>query len=208
MAAHSGCQGRQAGGEIIAEWGDDLQGHVAGALDAPDEATELLRNLVSRRAMVVQGMTRTKNRIHAVLHANLIPPFSGKLFLRPGRKWLAEQPLSVHERAAVDRWLAGLDAMEQELATAEAAIATACLGDARVRRLMTIGGINMSWPLVRKGELTLAVLIDRAGLPVVDCASTSQPNSRAWRSTFEAQSWKHSSAASADGCVSVIAQAP
>jgi transposase len=120
--------------------------HAAGYLPEvwqPDEATELLRNLVSRRAAIVQGMTRTKNRIHAVLHANLIPPFSGKLFLGPGRKWLADQPLSAHERAAVDRWLAGLDAMEQELAAAEAAIATACLGDDRVRRLMTIGGINM-----------------------------------------------------------------
>ena len=120
--------------------------HAAGYLPEvwqPDEATELLRNLVSRRATIVQGMTRTKNRIHAVLHANLIPPFSGKLFLRPGRKWLAEQPLSEHERAAVDRWLAALDGMTQELATAEAAIASACLGDDRVRRLMTIGGINM-----------------------------------------------------------------
>jgi transposase len=109
----------------------------------PDEATETLRNLVSRRATIVQSMTRAKNRIHAVLHANLIPPFSGKLFMGPGRTWLAEQPMSTHDRAAVDRWLAGLDAMEQELAAAEAAIATACLGDDRVRRLMTIGGINM-----------------------------------------------------------------
>ena len=120
--------------------------HAAGYLPEvwqPDEATELLRNLVSRRAAIVQSMTRTKNRIHAVLHANLIPPFSGKLFLGPGRKWLAEQPLSPHERAAVNRWLAALDGMEQELTGAEAAIATACLGDDRVRRLMTIGGINM-----------------------------------------------------------------
>jgi transposase len=120
--------------------------HAAGYLPQvwqPDEATELMRNLVSRRAAIVQGMTRTKNRIHAVLHANLIPPFSGKLFLGPGRKWLAEQPFGTHERAAVDRWLAGLDAMEQELTAAEAAIATACLGDDRVRRLMTVGGINM-----------------------------------------------------------------
>ena len=61
------------------------------------------------------GDDRTKNRIHAVLHANLIPPFSGKLFLGPGWKWLAEQPLCAHERAAVDRWLTGLDAMEGEL---------------------------------------------------------------------------------------------
>ena len=43
----------------------------------------------------------------------------------------------------MNRWLAALDGMEQELTGAEAAIATACLGDDRVRRLMTIGGINM-----------------------------------------------------------------
>lgn len=120
--------------------------HAAGYLPEvwqPDEATERLRTFVSRRAAIVQAMTRTKNRIHSVLHANLIPPFSGKLFLGRGRKWLAEQPLVEHERAAVDRWLAGLDAMEQELTAAEAAIASARLGEDRVRRLMTIGGINM-----------------------------------------------------------------
>ena len=121
--------------------------HAAGYLPEvwqPDERTELLRNLVSRRATIVQGMTRTKNRIHAVLHANLIPPFSGKLFMGPGRKWLADQPLAEHERSAVNRWLVALDAMEKELTAAEAAIASACLGDDRVRRLMTIGGINMA----------------------------------------------------------------
>ena len=121
--------------------------HAAGYLPEvwqPDEATERLRSLVSRRATIVQGMTRTKNRIHAVLHANLIPPFSGKLFMAPGRKWLAEQPLAEHERAAVNCWLVELDAMERELTTAEAAIASACLGDDRVRRLMTIAGINMT----------------------------------------------------------------
>ena len=121
--------------------------HAAGYLPEvwqPDEATERLRNLVSRRATIVQGMTRTKNRIHAVLHANLIPPFAGKLFMAPGRKWLTEQPLAEHERAAVNRWLAELDTMEGELTAAETAIASACLGDDRVRRLMTIAGINMT----------------------------------------------------------------
>lgn len=121
--------------------------HAAGYLPEvwqPDEATERLRNLVSRRATIVQGMTRTKNRIHAVLHANLIPPFAGKLFMAPGRKWLAEQPLAEHERAAVNRWLSGLDTPEDELTAAETAIASACLGDDRVRRLMTIAGINMT----------------------------------------------------------------
>jgi transposase len=120
--------------------------HAAGYLPEvwqPDEATEFLRRLVARRAGIVKGMTRTKNRIHAVLHANLIPPYQGKLFMAPGRKWLGEQPLAEDERAAVDRWLAALDGMEQELADAERALASACLGDERIGRLMTIGGINM-----------------------------------------------------------------
>ena len=59
---------------------------------AAREATEFLRRLVARRAGIVKGMTRTKNRIHAVLHATLIPPYHGKLFMAPGRKWLGESP--------------------------------------------------------------------------------------------------------------------
>ena len=63
--------------------------------------------------------------------------------MAPGRKWLAEQPLAEDERLAVERWLAALDAMEEELTEAERALAAACLGDDGIRRLMTIGGINM-----------------------------------------------------------------
>ncbi len=121
--------------------------HAAGYLPEvwqPNEATERLRRLVARRAGIVQSMTRTKNRIHAVLHANLIPPYQGKLFMTPGRKWLANQRLAEDERAAVDRWLMALDAMTQELTEAERALASACLGDDRIRRLMTIGGVNVS----------------------------------------------------------------
>jgi transposase len=54
----------------------------------PDEATETLRRLVAERAQVVQQMTRMRNRIHSVLHANLIPPFPGELFSVAGRLWL------------------------------------------------------------------------------------------------------------------------
>ncbi len=39
-----------------------------------DEATETLRRLVSQRTQVVQQMTRVKNRVHSILHANLVPP--------------------------------------------------------------------------------------------------------------------------------------
>jgi transposase len=109
--------------------------HAAGYLPEvwqPDEATERLRRLVAHRAGIVKGMTRTKNRIHAVLHANLIPLYQGKLFMAPGRKWLGEQPLAEDERVAVDRWLTALGDMEQELEEAERAFAAACLRDERI----------------------------------------------------------------------------
>ena len=48
----------------------------------------------------------------------------------PGRKRLAEQPLAEDERLAVARWLAALDAMEEELTEAERALAAECLRNA------------------------------------------------------------------------------
>ena len=40
-------------------------------------------NSMTAQPEFVQGMTRTKNRIHAVLHAKRIRPFAGKLFMPP-----------------------------------------------------------------------------------------------------------------------------
>jgi transposase len=55
--------------------------HAAGYLPEvwqPDEATEFLRRQVARRAGIVKGMTRTKNRIHAVLARQSDPAVSGQ----------------------------------------------------------------------------------------------------------------------------------
>jgi Transposase len=51
----------------------------------PDQVTETLRCPIAQRAQVVQQMTRTKNRLHSVLHANLMPPFECELFSMTGR---------------------------------------------------------------------------------------------------------------------------
>ena len=62
--------------------------HASGFLPEvwmPDEATETLRRLVAQRTQIVQQMTRIKNRLHSILHANLIPPFAGELFSVAGR---------------------------------------------------------------------------------------------------------------------------
>lgn len=61
--------------------------HASGFLPevwVADEDTEVLRRRVTERTQLVTQMTRLKNRIHAVLHANLIPRYHGKLFAKPG----------------------------------------------------------------------------------------------------------------------------
>ena len=121
--------------------------HAAGFLPEvwqPDEATERLRRQVARRAAIVQARTRLKNRIHSMLHANLILPYRGDLFSAKGRSWLTAQPIEEDERVAIDGWLAELDRLAEDLARIDATLAKAGLGDARVRRLMTITGINLT----------------------------------------------------------------
>ena len=83
--------------------------HASGFLPevwAPDEDTQALRRRVAERAQLVSHLTRLKNRVHAVLHANLIPRYEGKLFSKGGRAWLAGQPLPEDQRQSVLRHLA------------------------------------------------------------------------------------------------------
>lgn len=121
--------------------------HAAGFLPEvwqPDDTTERLRRQVARRATIVQARTRLKNRIHAVLSRNLLPLLKGDLFSGPGRVWLANQPLESDERHAVSRWLEELDRLGIELERVDQILAQAALGDERVRRLMTVAGINLT----------------------------------------------------------------
>src|SRR5215213_1055080 len=121
--------------------------HASGFLPEvwmPDEATETLRRLVSQRTQVVQQMTRVKNRIHSILHANLIPPYRGRVFGAAGRAWLEAQPLAPDEKLAIQRYLADLDHRARDLTVLDQALAERALQDDRVRRLMTIGGVHMT----------------------------------------------------------------
>jgi transposase len=121
--------------------------HASGFLPEvwmPDEATETLRRLVARRAQVVQQMTRIKNRLHSILHANLIPPFQGELFSVAGRVWLETQPLAADERIAIRRYLAYLDQRAADLDALDAALAERAMKDERARRLMTLSGVHVT----------------------------------------------------------------
>jgi transposase len=121
--------------------------HASGFLPEvwmPDEATETLRRLVAQRTQVVQQMTRIKNRLHSILHANLIPPFAGELFSVAGRAWLETLPLAADERIAIRRYLADLDQRATDLGALETALAERAMKDERARRLMTLSGVHVT----------------------------------------------------------------
>jgi transposase len=121
--------------------------HASGFLPEvwmPDEETETRRRLVAERTQLVSQMTRLKNRIHSVLHANLIPPYKGTLFSKRGRTWLEAQPLAEDQRRVVLRHAGELDRLGGELAQIDKCLAQTALQEPRVKRLMTITGVDVT----------------------------------------------------------------
>jgi len=120
---------------------------AAGYLEevwAPDGATQGLRRLVSRRAALMRARTRAKNEVHAALARNLCPrPPMKDLFGKGGRVWLAEVPLPADEQLTVDGCLRQIDALQEEIAKIDVALAERSLASSEVRRLMTVPGVSM-----------------------------------------------------------------
>jgi transposase len=80
--------------------------HAGGFLPevwVADDDTQRQRRQMAERMGVLEQVVRTKGRIHAILHANLIPKYSGHLFGKAGKKWLAGLPLPEEEKAIVGR---------------------------------------------------------------------------------------------------------
>jgi transposase len=119
--------------------------HASGFLPEvwmPDEETEARRRVVAERTQLVSQMTRLKNRIQSVLHANLIPPYKGVLFSQRGRAWLEAQPLAEDQRRVIVRHAGELDRLGAELAEVDKSLAQKALDEPQVKRLMTITGVN------------------------------------------------------------------
>ncbi len=87
-------------------------------------------------------MTRLKNRMQSVLHANLIPREIGNLFTKKGRARLEQLALPTDQKRLVMRHLDEVDRLAAELALIDKDLAQRALDDPDVRRLMTIGGVN------------------------------------------------------------------
>jgi transposase len=108
-----------------------------------DADTAALRRQVLRRAHIVRQRTRPKNRVHAILHANLVPRCpAADLFGIKGRAWLAEQDLPADEHAAVSALLRQLDFHAEELRLIDRDLGQVALDRPQVRRLMTIPGVD------------------------------------------------------------------
>ena len=110
----------------------------------PDAATDQLRHWVSHRQGLVTQRTQAKNRIHAILHRNLIAPTFSDLFGKAGRAFLAHVELPVPERRLLEADLRTIDFLEREIRAAEASLAEALHQDTDVRRLMTVPGISLT----------------------------------------------------------------
>ena len=109
-----------------------------------DEPTQALRRQVTRRNQIVRQRSRLKNIIQSILHAHLIPSCPHQNLCGPkGRAWLSEQILPGDERLAVERHLREFDRLTDDLKVIERDLAQSALADERVKRLMTIPGIDM-----------------------------------------------------------------
>ena len=107
-----------------------------------DDGTIVRRRQIAERMGVLAQLVRTKGRIQAILHANLIPKYDGHLFGPEGRKWLAQLPLAAEEQAMVGRYVNELERVSAQLAELDKTLARQALDDPRALRLMTIPGIS------------------------------------------------------------------
>ena len=74
----------------------------------------------------MRARTRAKNEVHAALARNLRPrPPMKDLFGKGGRVWLAAVPLPADEQLTVDGCLRQIDALQEEIAKIDVALAGA-----------------------------------------------------------------------------------
>jgi transposase len=137
----------------------------------PDEDTQALRHLFSDRRSLVDRRTELKNRIHSVLHCNLIAVTQSDLFGVEGRAWLdsiveksstSDSCLSLLDQLRVKSMLSELDSLEQRIEESESIIASFIVARPKMRksldRLLSIPGVSL---VVGAGLLSAVGDIDR-----------------------------------------------
>ncbi|MCU4162024.1 IS110 family transposase [Acidiphilium sp. AL] len=129
---------------------------------AADDDTVRRRRQATERMGLLEETVRLKSRIHAILHANLVPFYKGELFGPAGQRWLAQATLPDHERRILDRLVEELRHTIDQLAALDRELARLALADERAVRLMTIPGIG---PIVATMVLSAIGDISRFASP-------------------------------------------
>jgi len=110
----------------------------------PDSSIQEIRKLCSYANAIGKKKTMTKNRIHSILHRNLVDYSDDytDLFGKKGREFLKTVSLPEDERFQLDQELEILDFLEKKIAVVHKRIASKAYHDEDVLRLMTISGID------------------------------------------------------------------
>jgi transposase len=129
----------------------------------PDAATDRLRHLVFHRQGLVTQRTQAKNRIHAILHRNLLAPDLTDLFGAAGRRLLAQVGLPADERALLDADLRVLAFFDSEIQTTDQQLAWAVVDDPDIRRLLTVPGLALTSAVALKASIGVIARFPAAG---------------------------------------------
>lgn len=129
----------------------------------PEEETLRLRSVSSYRLALVRQRTQVKNRIHSLLHRNLVPlPQVSDLFGKKGREFLQSVELPDDDRCQLDHELALLEFLGLQIQDADQRLAKAAMSDSRTELLLTIPGVSQQ---VAVGVLGAIGPIDRFAAP-------------------------------------------
>lgn len=109
---------------------------------AADEDTVRRRRQAAERMGLLEETVCLKSRIHAILHANLVPKYKGALFGAAGQRWLDKTVLPDQERLILDRLIDELRHTCEQLAVLDQELAGLALTDERAVRLLTIPGVG------------------------------------------------------------------
>jgi transposase len=111
----------------------------------PDDQTLRLRELTSYRTGLVRERTEVKNRIHSILHRNLIPrPECRDLFGKAGRAYLdGLTDLPRGEAFQLEQALLHLDFLEQRIDTADREVAKLAVESPDTRLLLSLPGVSL-----------------------------------------------------------------
>jgi len=119
--------------------------HFLPEVWVPDPSTRRWRSLVAHRQELTKVQTMWKNRVHSILHRNLVtaPPV-GDLFGVRGRRWLTSVALPADQRLQLDSSLRLLDATRADRDQLDAVLSREAHGEPRMALLLSVPGLDLA----------------------------------------------------------------